>query len=366
MNKHIIHLASSARRKRTRANVRAILVSSTLAGLLFQGSGCVGLPRRKDASTIPPAVPQSANGLSPAEVAKANDPRSEFHKTATDRQRLQVHLDFGRIFEAQGDFDGAVLEYQDALTVLDTKGRGEFRAADHAVAHRRMGAALDRLGRFAQAEVHYKKAIRFAPRDPKAWNDVGYSYYLQSRYAEAERALRTALRFAPQDERIRTNLGLTLAAGGQAQAALPLLSQTGGDAIGHANLGYLLASSGQLELARHHYEQALAQRPDLELARRALAQIERQQAGQTGQSAPDARVAAGSGAPAAPVDPGVGRASMPTPAGRTPPRSVSPAPPSAPAPARSRGRWRSRTIHGKSKIPPPQPMSERISQTTQP
>ena len=138
---------------------------------------------------------------------------------------------------------------------------------------------MDRLGRFAQAETHYKKALKLSPKDPKIWNDAGYSYYLQGRWADAERALKTATRLSPDDERIRTNLGLTLAAAGRSDEALPLLSQSNGDAIGHANLGYLLAASGQVDLARQQYETALALRPDLQLARRALARLDLQQRG---------------------------------------------------------------------------------------
>jgi Flp pilus assembly protein TadD len=202
-----------------------------------------------------------------------------FRKTATDRQRFQVHLDFGRIFEAQGNFDGAIPEYQDALKVAETGGHREFQAEDRALAHRRLAAAFDRLGRFPQAEDHYRKAMKLGPKDPKIWNDTGYSYYLQGRWSDAERALRTALKLAPDDARIRTNLGLTLAAAGRTQEALPLLSRSDGDAIGHANLGYLLAATGQFERARQEYQKAVALRPDLDLPRRALAQLDRQQKG---------------------------------------------------------------------------------------
>ena len=75
--------------------------------------------------------------------------------------------------------------------------------------------------------------------------------------------------------RITTNLGLTLAAAGRTKEAMPLLSQYSGDAIGHANLGFLLAATGQVDLARQQYLQALALRPNLALAQRALAQLDR-------------------------------------------------------------------------------------------
>ena len=115
-----------------------------------------------------------------------------------------MHIDFGRAFESQGNLDAAIQEYQDALTVIETRRHGPFRPSDEALAHRRIGSAMDRLGRFAQAETHYKKALKQSPKDPKIWNDAGYSYYLQGRWADAERALKTAAHFAPDDERIRS------------------------------------------------------------------------------------------------------------------------------------------------------------------
>jgi tetratricopeptide (TPR) repeat protein len=202
---------------------------------------------------------------------------TNFKAKPTERQAFQVHLDFGRVFESQGDFDAAVMEYQNALSVVETKKRGPFRPADLALAHRRIGGALDRLGRFSAAEVHYQQALKAAPKDPKVWNDAGYSYYLQGRWADSEKALRTAAKLAPDDERVRINLGLALAAAGKTNEAFPLLSQSSSDATGHANLGYLLAATGQYDLARREYQTALAMRPDMELAQRALVRLDRQQ-----------------------------------------------------------------------------------------
>ena len=73
----------------------------------------------------------------------------------------------------------------------------------------------------------------------------------------------------------RRTSGLTLAAAGRTAEALPLLSRFTGDASGHANLGYLLAATGQVEMARDQYLQALALSPNFQLAQRALAQLDR-------------------------------------------------------------------------------------------
>lgn len=224
-----------------------------------------------------PAVPTVPADAAPNTVSvDVNQPLDDitFHKDVTQEQRVKVHLDLGRVFESQGNHEGALLEYQEALAACEHKGLGRTRAQDQALAHRRIAGSLDRLGRFAQAEMHYKKALAVAPKDYRVWNDAGYSYYLQGRWADAERALKSAERLAPEEPRIKTNLGLVLAASGKTNAALPLLSQFSGDAIGHANLGYLLAATGQVELARQQYLQALALRPNLDLARRALARLD--------------------------------------------------------------------------------------------
>jgi Flp pilus assembly protein TadD len=258
--------------------VRLVVLGAVISAMAVISVGCAITPRQAApaGAAAAPAGSEDANS-SPGDQAGVSNLKTDFHEKPTDRQRFQVHIDFGRVFEAQGNLDGAVLEYQDALTVVENKRHGPFRPSDEALAHRRMGGALDRLGRFAQAEMHYKKALKLSSKDPKIWNDAGYSYYLQGRWAEAEQTLKTAAKLAPDDERIRVNLGLALAAAGKTSEALPLLSKTGGDAVGHANLGYLLAATGQLDLARLHYEQAKALRPDLELPPRALARIDRQE-----------------------------------------------------------------------------------------
>jgi len=247
-------------------------------------SGCLSIPKRPASSDPPPPqAPQDAAPAAKLDLSQGErDPQSGSRGTASTRQKFQTHIDFGRIFESQGNYDAALAEYQDALTVLQGQRRGDLQPADEALAFRRIGGALDRLGRFAQAELNYKKALKLARKDPRVWNDTGYSYYLQGRFTDAELALKTALKLAPGDDRIKTNLGLTLAAAGRTDQALPLLSRSTGDAIGHANLGYLLAATGQIDLARQQYETALAMRPDLTLARRALAQLDRQQRGMEG------------------------------------------------------------------------------------
>jgi Flp pilus assembly protein TadD len=288
----------------------SVVIRSLPAIFALALGGCVAMPRPAgQPADEPGAGPHNDSKTVAANQAQVSDPKTQFQEKATDRQRFQVHIDFGRVFETQGNIDAAILEYQDALAVVQSKRRGTLRPADEALAHRRIGGAMDRQGRFAQAETHYKKALKLNPKDPKIWNDAGYSYYLQGRWDDAERTLKTAARLSPDDDRIRTNLGLTLAAAGRTDQALPLLSQSNGDAVGHANLGYLLAASGQVDLARRQYETALALRPDLQLARRALTRLDLQVRGAQSPVAPDASVAQGTRSTAPAIDPDVTQAS---------------------------------------------------------
>lgn len=283
--------------------MKDIFLAITLCIALL-ASGCLALPTR--APSPDPPAPQAPQNSAPAGTLDLSqdehDGKNESKATATPRQRFQVHIDFGRIFEGQGNYEAAINEYQDALAVVEARRHGGLTSADEALAHRRMAGAMDKLGRFAQAEVHYKKALRLSHKDPRIWNDVGYSYYLQGRFAEAETALKTAVKLAPDDERAKTNLGLALAASGRQQEALELLSRSTGDAVGHANLGYLLAATGQLDLARQQYETALALRPDLKLAQKALAQLDHQQKGAQFPAMPPVQIANNKPPTAPPVD----------------------------------------------------------------
>ncbi len=319
--------ASLDRRRWEIALLSCIAVVSTM----LVTSSCKADPpwRKTDPPPTPPAAPEAvAPGTVAVDLTKAHDPNG-FREHVTQDQRIHVHIDFGRVFESQGNFEAALAEYQQALAACEHKGIGRTRSADEALAHRRIGNALDRLGRFAQAEMHYKKALRLSPRDPKIWNDAGYSFYLQGRWADAERAFKSGSRLAPEDVKLKTNLGLTLAAAGRTKEALPLLSQYSGDAIGHANLGYLLAATGQVELARQQYLQALALRPSLALARRALAQLDRARDAEAVAAAGQAGAQPVIAAPARSSDGAVLKAA--TARSRIPPtRQLTAAPPSGP------------------------------------
>jgi Flp pilus assembly protein TadD len=246
----------------------AVVIAATAT---VSSAGPLGKRNRKDKETSTSEVQTPSN-------ADAGVVKNDFKATIAPEKQVDVHLNLARVYEAQGYDEAAVAEYQKAIEVADAGGRrvGASRTPGkvQALAHRRMAQAMDRQGRFSQAEVHYRTALRLSPNDAHVWNDAGYSYYLQRKWTDAERALKTAAKLSPQDQKIQTNLGLTLAAMGKTDAALEALTKAGGPAAAHANLGYLLASMGKNDAARNHYQTALQLQPQLEAARYALAKLE--------------------------------------------------------------------------------------------
>lgn len=238
-----------------------------LAPALIALAGCQNVPMSNPTPT--------ARAEADAIKADAALTRTDFHHEIAPEKEPAIHADLARACELQGNDQGALDEYQKALTAAEAhRRRGRAAAEFRATLHRRQAGALDRLGRFAEAEAHYQAARKLNPADPKLWNDLGYSYYLQGRLADAEKALRSAARRAPSDPRTLTNLGLALAAAGKIDAARETLTRAGNPATAEANLGYLLAATNRPDEARRHYRRALEIQPNLEIARAALARLD--------------------------------------------------------------------------------------------
>jgi tetratricopeptide (TPR) repeat protein len=310
-----LHHAPAGPTAASRVSTAAAQATFALASLVALAStGCQGKLVR------PSPAPEA-----PARVDKASTTglvKSDFQSKVGPQQQYNVHIEMARVHESQGSNEAAIAEYQQALEVCDQKGSRlagtTLGPAQQALAERRMAAAYDRMGRFAQAEVHYSKALKLAPADAKVWNDAGYSFYLQSRLDDAERSLKTAASIDPNNMRVQTNLGLALAAAGKTEESLAALSRAGGEAVGHANLGYILAAMGRKDEARKHYEAALGLQPDLAAARQALVAIDSQN------TAPANALA--TTATAAPAASNVLRTSAPTPPAAPATATVAPTP----------------------------------------
>lgn len=268
----MIHRTSKVVSTHLPATRTIVATASVLAVLsLFATSGCQTLTSKssKDVASNAPPKPDPVD---------PSAPKTDFRKEVGVEQQYNVHVEMGKVYESQSNYEAAIAEYQKASELAHMKGSflstKALGPSQEALAERKLAAALDRLGRFTQAETHYGKALKLSPNDAKIWNDAGYSCYLQNRWADAERSLKMADSLDPKNSRVLTNLGLTYAAQGKNDEALVAFSHAGGPAVGHANLGYILAAMGKHEKAREYYQKALDLQPELNPARHALAKLD--------------------------------------------------------------------------------------------
>ncbi|HWR98878.1 MAG TPA: tetratricopeptide repeat protein [Candidatus Methanoperedens sp.] len=154
------------------------------------------------------------------------------------------------------------------------------------VAHGVLGEELRRGGQLAQAELHFREALRFAPLSPRAHNRLGLALHDQGRLQEAVASYREAVRIKPDYDDAWNNLGNGLVAldrPSEGEAALRRsLALSPGRAEIWFNLGIALALQGRFDEAAENYRRALALKPDLEPARTRLDQLLRLGGGSPG------------------------------------------------------------------------------------
>ncbi len=96
---------------------------------------------------------------------------------------------------------------------------------DDPTAHHGLAMAADLTENWAEAEDHYRQALRAKPRDANLLCDIGYSYLLQHRYSEAASYLSQAIQINPNHENAHANLALLDVRQGNREAARERLTQ---------------------------------------------------------------------------------------------------------------------------------------------
>jgi Tfp pilus assembly protein PilF len=155
---------------------------------------------------------------------------------------------------------------------------------------------LDKLAR-----DEFTQALQAHPQDSDLWNDLGYDlHYQRGNWAEAEQNFRKATEVAPKNARAWVNLGLALGQQGKYPEALAAFEKAVRPAEARCNLAFVLWTQGKRDQARELYREALEMDPGLELARAALARMERPpvqkpRPGEPGMLAPEVRRATTNG-----------------------------------------------------------------------
>jgi tetratricopeptide (TPR) repeat protein len=178
---------------------------------------------------------------------------------------IPAHLKIGRIQGQQGNWRGAVQEFQQVLTMTPSSMDAQLSLAD----------ALSHLRRFDDAFPHYRAYLAWRPRDITALTDFGVALSQSEGHdKDAVNAFRLAVDLDPQSATLRTNLARALFladdlpdARVQAEASLALNPN---DSATHVLLGHALAAQGSTDEALRQFESAFRLDPMNAEARAAL------------------------------------------------------------------------------------------------
>ncbi len=153
------------------------------------------------------------------------------------------------------------LQKGQAAKAVRTLGDALEQVPDCAECHNNHGTALDRLGRLAEAEAAYRRAIALDPDMESALFNLGRVLERQARPLEAVGYYQAAIEADPRHADAFNSLGLLLKSLNRLPAAREALETacdlSPGSAGFRANLGNLLRRMGEPDLAIGQFAQAL-------------------------------------------------------------------------------------------------------------
>jgi tetratricopeptide (TPR) repeat protein len=211
------------------------------------------------------------------------------------------HFFYARALERKGQTAPAIAEYTKALQLRPAfdqahlmlglllarqknydEAVAHFQAAlksnpDSASAQNDWGRVLQTQGQWQESIGHYQEALRLDPALAEAHNNLGIDYLQTGRLADGAGELRMALKLNPGNVETRFNLAQALNQQRQwadaAQLLKPLALAQPANPNSQYQYGLALENLGQTRDAMSHYAAALLQNPDFPDALNALAWI---------------------------------------------------------------------------------------------
>ena len=167
-----------------------------------------------------------------------------------------AHYNLGIALNKQGDIDGAIVHYRQAL---------ELRPS-YAEAHYNLGRLLVQEGQLDEAITHYEKALEMSPGDADAHNNLGAALLASGRVDEAIAHYRKALVTQPDRADASCNLASALLSKKDLDGAIAYYSACLATLPNQPEAQYNLASAlfrrGRTDEAIIHYQKVLELSPD--------------------------------------------------------------------------------------------------------
>ncbi len=195
-------------------------------------------------------------------VTRIEDARHQSVKRDMSSASAREHLEIGRQFLLDGNYNEAVSELSLAVS-LDSK---------LSEAHSLLGVAYDKKGFADRAKDSFERAVKM-DEDADTLNNLGFSFYQSGNYRAAVDRLKRAAKLAPTDERILNNLGLAYCRLGKIDEAYKAFTRATGPLTGNLNTAKMLERFGRENDAIRYYEAARQIDPVNTFALRRLADL---------------------------------------------------------------------------------------------
>ncbi len=168
---------------------------------------------------------------------------------------------------SQGDTFGAIKEYQSALLADEKNG----------MAWNSLGICLAGIGRQAEAEEHFVKALACNPADVMALYNLGYMRQSQGHAEEARSHYEECLDLEPEHIYALVRLGQLAESAGDAKTARECYEKAamlpGGESMTFRHFARLCISEGKEDEAREQLHEALLHNPQDALAMSLLSRL---------------------------------------------------------------------------------------------
>lgn len=149
-------------------------------------------------------------------------------KEAAD-QAIALEPDLGEAWVAQGDYRYRVL--RDFTGGLQAFEEARKRLPNNSLVPLSAANVERRLGRWQDAEVHYRKAAELDPRNLQIFEAMGMTFELLRRYDDAQAAFDRALEISPNEDDVRARKANVFRSAGRLEEATKELARTPANAL---------------------------------------------------------------------------------------------------------------------------------------
>ncbi|MCB2109484.1 MAG: tetratricopeptide repeat protein [Defluviimonas sp.] len=175
--------------------------------------------------------------------------------------RADVWSTLGDAYRRKEKFADAVVAYDNAIANLGADQRGQWPV------YYTRGICEERLGKWAEAEADFRRALALSPDQPQVLNYLGYSYLeRKENYDEALSLIERAVSARPDDGAIVDSLGWALYRLGRYDESVTQMERavqlTPVDPVVNDHLGDVFWAVGRKREAEFQWKRALSFEPD--------------------------------------------------------------------------------------------------------